>query len=641
MFNFLRPKLYTLNHSKKTLRWGYHWFKKKANRLSAGDQQTLERNLRELDQAILNKDRAQSDQLARQLESFGEARMPKNLWDYTKEILSALFVAFIIAVLVRQMWFELYEIPTGSMRPTFKEQDHLTVSKTAFGINYPLKTDHLYFDPHLVNRNGIVIWSGDGIDLPDIDTTYFGFLPYKKRFVKRLIGKPGDSLYFYGGKIYGVDQAGKPIQELLDTPSLEQIEHIPFISFEGDIKASQGQILFKQMNLPLGRLTFLPSGKTKGEVYNGEKWIKENLSSYRPEKIEKYSDFMGIGNFAKARLLTKKELERFDNFGIKDLEEGVLYLQLSHHPNLTSPAPSFPIEGGGRNVMLTPLTTIIPLQQHHLDAIMKNMYTARFIIKDGLGQRYSVNSRSFTRDSPSFSDIPDGRYEFYYGKAYQIGWGAIAYELPSDHPLYKASAQNVQRLFNLGIDMNKLYEPKQPLQFFSPHRYAYFRDGDLYLMGGPIVKKDDLTLKKYLDRESKREAVSTSEKPYLGFKDRGAPLHENELDISLIQNLGVKVPEKHYLVLGDNHAMSADSRVFGFVPQENLEGVPSLIIWPPGDRLGAPLQKPYQIFVLPRLIIWSIVAFLLALWYLIHRYRMNQSVFAKDDRLAKNTRSHV
>lgn len=630
MINFLKPQYYSLGHSKKALRWGYYCYQNKSDALSPSELKQLENCLQELDQAILDKDRQKSDQLARQLENFGEKHFHKNAWDYTKEIVSALLIALVIAILVRQMWFELYEIPTGSMRPTFKEQDHLTVSKTAFGINFPLKTDHLYFDPELVQRTGIVIWSGDGVDLPDVDTTYFGILPYKKRFVKRLIGKPGDSLYFYGGKIYGIDQAGNPLQEFLTAPWLEKIEYIPFITFQGMPKSpNPGQILFNQMNMPIGKLSFNSSGKMQAEVFNGKEWKPENLKEKNAQQIESYTDFMGMGNFAMARLLTRKELEKFDQYGIKDLEEGVLYLQLNHHPNLTSPAPTFPYEGGGRNVLITPLTTIIPLQQSHLDAIMQQMYTARFIVKDGVAQRYSAENRGISRDSPAFPAIPDGRYEFYYGKAYQIGWGAIAYLLAFDHPLYQTSPAHVQKLFNLGIEFNKLFEPRQANQFFQPHRYAYFRDGDLYLMGGPVIKKDDPTMKKFLERELKREQTATTQKPYIAFQDRGAPLVDGRYDADFIRSVGVKIPEKHYLVLGDNHAMSADSRVFGFVPQENLEGVPSWIIWPPGERWGAPAQKPYALFPLPRLIIWGIVALLLGIWYSIHRYRLAQPVFYK------------
>ncbi len=41
------------------------------------------------------------------------------------------------------------------------------------------------------------------------------------------------------------------------------------------------------------------------------------------------------------------------------------------------------------------------------------------------------------------------------------------------------------------------------------------------------------------------------------------------------------LPEKGYLALGDNYAMSSDSRTLGPVPQDNLEGTTLIILWPP------------------------------------------------------------
>lgn len=52
-------------------------------------------------------------------------------------------------------------------------------------------------------------------------------------------------------------------------------------------------------------------------------------------------------------------------------------------------------------------------------------------------------------------------------------------------------------------------------------------------------------------------------------------------DFSIIEAVDEQeVPDDHYFVLGDNRPRSKDSRMFGFVPSESVEGKARVIIYP-------------------------------------------------------------
>lgn len=604
----LFSKNYSKRHAKNILYSSYRLWKKKKEKLTPSQKSALESHLSALKKELESGSKEQWTAQAQNLEEFCSQNIKKKSFDYLKEFLIAIVLALVLATVIKQSWFELYEIPTGSMRPTFKEQDRLLVSKTAFGINIPLVTDHFYFDPSRVERGSIIIWSGDKMDMSDLSTNYFWLFPAVKRFIKRCMAKPGDTLYFYGGKIYGIDSAGTPLTELLEAPWLEKLEWIPFITFNGETKVENNQLLFQQMHQTLGRLTIGYNGLLTGEIFSKNKWIKDNAAAeksvhYAPET---YADFWGIKNYAMARLLTPEEFKQRTDLEKEGVEPGVLYLELQHNPSLTYPEPRVYITSG-YTIELAPYSTVIPLEKRHVEALMAHMYTARFVINHSIAQRYALGeARANPNVHPVFAGIEDGTYEFYYGKAQKIGWGAIPTAVANSSPLYSNDAANVQKLFNLGVDFHLGYSPK--LKGAFPHRYAYFRSGALYLLGGEIFKKGDPLLESFLKRELQKQEKSSQKRPYIAFRDFGSPVKEDgSWDKELIRNFGLTIPAKHYLMLGDNHAMSGDSRVFGFIPEENLQGVPTWLIWPPNDdRLGRPPQPPLPLFTLSRLIIWCV-----------------------------------
>ncbi len=563
----------------------------------------IEEDLNALDQALLAKDREKASLLATKLKEFTKEHCKKPLPLVILEYIIGFGFALLIATIVRQTWFELYEIPTGSMRPTLREKDRLTVTKTAFGINVPMQTEHFMFDPKLVKRGGIVIFSADNLPLTDTDDRYFWIFPAKKRFIKRLVGKPGDSLYFYGGKLYGVDKEGRPLEELQNAPEMQKLEYIPFIGFDGHVGINPfNQTTYSHFNKSIGRFAITSFNSLSGEVFNGKKWVKEQPQALKePHKeIKAFADYFGIKNFAMSRLLNEEELKNL--YPNETFDKGVLYLELSHTPTLSQPL--FQRRGLVTVPVLQPKKAIIPLTEEHLNRLMDTLYTARFVVKEGQAKRYDVSDQTFSPFDARLPGVEEGTYEFYNGKAIKIGSFAITSDVPKTSALYKRDPQTIETLYNLGIQFdNHLSPSKNP--FLFPNRYAYFRDGSLYLMGKEILARDDPTLVAFNKKEAEKEQ---SDADYIAFKDLGAPLKDGVIDAEFIRTFGITVPERNYLVLGDNHAMSSDGRVFGFVPEENLQGAPSLIIWPPGERMGFPKNSPYPTFNTPRSIVWVIGA---------------------------------
>ncbi|MGK5595386.1 MAG: signal peptidase I [Parachlamydiaceae bacterium] len=617
-------KSYSWNHCRSVLQKSYRLIVARQNELSSTEKEEAKSQLTQLQTAIEQKDRHLASSLADRLDSFCQSRLKKSWVKSTCDLFLALLIALIVATIVRQVWFELYEIPTGSMRPTFREQDHLTVSKTQFGINAPLQTSHYYFDPELVKRTGIVIFSGDRLPVIDSDTTFLGIFPYKKRYIKRMIGKPGDTLYFYGGKIYGIDREGHELTELVDNPALARLEHIPFYSFIGQVDLPRpNDIVFKQTNLPVARIQPSILG-VQGEIFNGQHWMKEDLKGAKKphDRILTLSDFWGIGNYGMTELLTKEELVKDTELSknISVINDAELYLVIRHHPSLNVDPlalfPNAPIVGTFPHLE----KSLIPLKKEHLDALMNNMYTMRFVVKDGRARRYSQEKLPFGVNSPTLENVPDGTYEFYYGKAYKVMIGGFLKELDRDHPLYSKDPGHIQKLYNLGMVMDNAYLPSRHHPALLPMRYAYFRNKDLYLLGVPIFKSDDPFLKDFLVKEEEKEK---SKSDYIAFKDYGAPLKNGKFDQEFIKSFGLKIPEDNYYVLGDNHAMSSDSRVFGFVPEANLQGVPEFVLWPNTRFTNHGI---YPIFVIPRIIVWLLMGIAALIWYSLYQYRLRRPI---------------
>ena len=301
------------------------------------------------------------------------------------------------------------------------------------------------------------------------------------------------------------------------------------------------------MNEPIASLKVDHMGKIEGDL------IVEHSSVFtRDSQIKNYFDIWGFNNFATARILSEQEIKHYSSASLDDLEKAPLYLELSHHPSIKK-TKIIKDEYGRLRPSLTTSTSLIPLNEEYLKRITNHLVTARFCVKNGYAYRYGSKTKNISY-LPKLEGIPDGCYEIQNGQSFKVNFLGITKKLKQNHPLNKFSYEKTKTLFNLGIEFFTLFSPEKQNQTLIPSRYAYFRNNDLYLMGNAIFKKDDQILINFLQREYRKQSLSNQ---YMPFEDLGPPLDENgSLNIEFIRKFGIKIPEKMYLVLGDNNVMS-------------------------------------------------------------------------------------
>lgn len=105
--------------------------------------------------------------------------------------------AFIIAGILMYTTIQAFKIPTGSMRTTFLEGDHLFVLKFFYGINLP------FFKKKILairepKRFDIVVFTAPLQALSKDDLKK----KYRKDFIKRIIGMPGDIIQIKNKTVY-------------------------------------------------------------------------------------------------------------------------------------------------------------------------------------------------------------------------------------------------------------------------------------------------------------------------------------------------------------------------------------------------------------------------------------------------------
>jgi signal peptidase I len=97
-----------------------------------------------------------------------------------REYVDSGFIAIVLALVIRTLFMQAFEVPSESMTNTLLIGDHLLVGKFVYGTKVPFTDKRVltFKDP---KRGDIIVFQS-------------GFPPPKDIFIKRCIGIPGDTI---------------------------------------------------------------------------------------------------------------------------------------------------------------------------------------------------------------------------------------------------------------------------------------------------------------------------------------------------------------------------------------------------------------------------------------------------------------
>ena len=121
-----------------------------------------------------------------------EMTAAEEAWDLAKTVFYAVAIALVLRILI----FQPFNIPSGSMKPTLEVGDFLFVSKPTYGYSRA----SLVYPFTRMNMHGRIL-SSRGPDRGEI-VVFKARKDGNKDYIKRVIGLPGDEIRMIGGHLH-------------------------------------------------------------------------------------------------------------------------------------------------------------------------------------------------------------------------------------------------------------------------------------------------------------------------------------------------------------------------------------------------------------------------------------------------------
>ncbi|MDA9003927.1 signal peptidase I [bacterium] len=129
----------------------------------------------------------------------GVDKKPKEplIVEYSKSFFPVLFIVLV----VRSFLIEPFQIPSGSMIPTLEVGDFIVVNKFTYGIRLPVTRTKIIDISDPKKGDIMVFFPPERLDLPE------DFRPdHKQYYIKRVVGVPGDTVFYEDDTLYVNDQ---------------------------------------------------------------------------------------------------------------------------------------------------------------------------------------------------------------------------------------------------------------------------------------------------------------------------------------------------------------------------------------------------------------------------------------------------